>query len=141
MGNGGPERLEEWGKRIACAAFPEMPAPAAWQAFQSLPGGPELLEALGKAFRFARATPAREALVRAVLAALGRGTLPPSQTPLEAAFREAHRPVWAPLLELAARLPLEPRRIQAAGAAALEILEEILEQPFDDPIHPEEELP
>lgn len=123
---------ETWADRIARAVFPEMPALAARQAFEGLPGGTEFLEALAKAFAFARATPAREGLVRSVLAALDRRALPPPRTPLEAAFRETHRSIWQPLLELAARLPLEPHRLRAAGMAAAEILEEILEQSVEE---------
>ncbi|MCS7252360.1 MAG: hypothetical protein NZ572_08095 [Thermoflexus sp.] len=118
----------EWAHRITQVIFPEIPAPAAWQAFQSLPGATEFLEALAKAFAFAQATPAREALVRAALAALGQPALPPPRTPLELAFREAHRSIWESLLRAASNLPLEPQRLQRAGMAALEILDEILEQ-------------
>lgn len=111
----------------ARALFPELPPEAAREALERLPGGRAAVNAIGRLIRFARPLPAREALARMALEALARGTdLPPPASPLEAAFREAHRGVWEPALAAVRGLPVDPGRIRALAAAALAWMEDHL---------------
>lgn len=112
---------------MASAIFPELPPEAAREALGRLPGGPELVEAVGRLAAFARPTPAREQLAMEVLEALARGeNLPPPRSPLEEAFRAAHREIWEPVVRAAQNLPVGRERLQAAMRAARAWMEEQL---------------